>query len=62
MKTKVEITKLADEIVEMLEEYPDPSVRYEVVEELLEVTRVEEELTRMEVQKIVAVLSDRGVI
>lgn len=46
------VEEMAQDIVAMLEEYPDPSVRYEVVEELIEVTRREEELTRNEFIKL----------
>lgn len=46
------VEEMAQDIVAMLEEYPDPSVRYEVLEELIEVTRREEELNHNEFIKL----------
>lgn len=46
------VEEMAEDIVAMLEEYPDPSLRYEILEELIEVTRREEELNHNEFIKL----------
>lgn len=52
------VDEMAQDIVAMIEEYPDPSLRYEIVEELLEITRREEELNHNEFIKLRRAVQD----
>ena len=59
MKTLADIKRFASDIIEVANEYP-AEARYEVLDELVEVTRREEDLTTQETQRLVALLNERG--
>lgn len=59
MKTLADIKRYANDIIEVANEYP-AEARYEVLDELVEVTRRDEGLTTQEIQRLVSVLNERG--
>jgi hypothetical protein len=55
------LQEIANNIAEAAEDYPG-EVRDEVVQELLDIEKREQELSAADYQRIVALLSDKGVI
>ena len=56
------LVEIADEIVEMVNEFPAPESRYEIVEEFLEIAKREDGITTAEYKRIVEILSNRGIV
>jgi hypothetical protein len=55
------LQEIANDIAEAAADYPGEA-RYEVVQELLDIEKREQELSAVEYQRIVAMLCDKGII